>query len=251
MAEPRADVSEDTLLDGRVRLRQLRHGHRAGTDAVLLAAAADTAPGETVADVGAGTGAVGLMIAACVPEVRLIFFECVAALAGLCRENVELNGLADRARVVEADVLAPAGRLRAAGLPLGEADLVVTNPPFLDAARSRRSPDETRAVAHELPEGGLGRWLSACGAFARPKGRLVLIHRADRVDEVLQALPRGFGGVALRFVHPRADAPATRVLVSARKGSRAPLSVAPPLVLHEDARFTEEAGAMHRAEVVR
>jgi tRNA1(Val) A37 N6-methylase TrmN6 len=247
MPEP-DEVSEDALLDGRVRLLQLRRGHRAGTDAVLLAAAAEVAPGEMVADVGAGTGAVGLMTAARVAEVRLVFVEREPALAALCRQNVELNGHAERARVVEADVLAPAA---AAGLPLGEADVVVSNPPYLDAARSRRSPDAARARAHELPEGGLVGWLVACATLVRPKGRLVLIHRADRIDEVLRAMPRGFGGVALRFVHPRADAPATRVLVSARKGSRAPLTVRPPLILHDGARFTEEAGAMHRGDAVR
>ena len=92
--------------------------------------------------------------------------------------------------------------------------------------------------------------LQACARVLRPKGRLVLIHRADRIDEVLRVFPRGFGGLALRFVHSRADCAATRVLVSARKGSRAPLSVAPPLILHEDARFTQEAGAMHRGEAM-
>lgn len=246
MADASDEVSEDTLLDGRVRLRQLKRGHRAGTDAVLLAASAAAAPGETVADVGAGTGAVGLMIAARVPDVRLVLVERATALAALCRENLALNGLSDRGRVVEADVLGA----RAPDLPTGEAHLVVTNPPFLERGRSRRSPDAARAAAHELPEGGLALWLSACARMLRPDGRLALIHRADRIDEVLRALPRGFGGIALRFVHPRADAAATRVLVGARKGSRAPLSVAPPLVLHENARFTEEAGAMHRGRAV-
>ena len=247
MAEAAEEVSEDTLLDGRVRLKQLTRGHRAGTDAVLLAAAATPRPGDTVADVGAATGAVGLMIAARVPDVRLVFLERAPELVALCRENVALNGLADRAGVIEADVLAPG----LPDIPRGEADLVVTNPPFLDAVRSRRSPDAGRAAAHELAEGALPLWLAACARVLRPKGRLVLIHRADRLDEVLRALPRGFGGLALRFVHPRADGAATRVLVSGRKGSRAPLSVAPPLVLHEDARFTQEAGAMHRGDAMR
>jgi tRNA1(Val) A37 N6-methylase TrmN6 len=248
MVDEAQDISEDTLLDGRVRLLQPRRGHRAGTDAVLLAASAEVAPGDTVVDVGAATGAVGLMIAARVPSVRLVFVEREAILADLCRRNVELNGLADRARVVVADVLAASGR---EGLAPGEADIVVTNPPFLDPGRSRRSPDEARAAAHEMPHAGLERWLAACAALARPKGRIALIHRADCVDEVLRVLPRGVGAVTLRFVHPRADAPATRVLVTGRKGSRAPLSVAPPLILHDDARFTEEAGAMHRGDAVR
>jgi tRNA1(Val) A37 N6-methylase TrmN6 len=243
-----SDWSEDALLGGRVRLRQPRRGHRAGTDAVLLAASAEVQRGERVADVGASTGAVGLMVAARVPEIDLLFVEREAGLAALCRENVLLNGLGGRARVIEADVLAPAAAREAAGLVPGNADVVVTNPPFLDPARTRRSPDAARAGAHVLPEGGLALWLRACADLLGPKGRLALIHRADSVEDVLGAIPRGFGGVNLRFVHPRRDAAAIRVLVAARRGSRAPLAVEPPVFIHEDARFTSEAGAMHSGE---
>src|ERR687890_1803475 len=144
------EVSEDTLLDGRVRLKQLTRGHRAGTDAVLLAAAATPRPGDTVADVGAATGAVGLMIAARVPDVRLVFVERTPTLVALCRENVALNGLEDRARVIVADVLAPG----LPDVPRGEADLVATNPPFLDAARSRRSPHGGGGGGHPACRGG-------------------------------------------------------------------------------------------------
>ena len=239
----RDGCSQDTLLAGRVRLIQPRRGHRAGTDAVLLAASARASPGDRVVDLGAGTGAVGLMIAARVPGVRLVLVEREPELAALCRENLALNGVAGA--VIEADLLAPHSERRAAGLVDGEADVVVTNPPFLEAGRARRSPDPARASAHELASGDLERWLAACVDVLASRGRVALIHRADRLPDLLRLMPRGLGGIALRFVHPRAEAPANRVLLQAQKGSRAPLEVAPPLVLHENARFTAEAGAMH------
>lgn len=278
MSDVAEGITEDTLLGGRVRLLQPARGHRAGTDAVLLAAAAPVRPGDLVIDVGAASGAVGLMIAARV-AAALVFVERDPVLGGLCRRNAGLNGT--EARIVVADVLdgtltssriSPASadgldRTRtASGLSHGSddgldrasktaalaresADVVVTNPPFLEEGETRISPDSARAAAHVLPPGGLERWLRACSELLKPRGVLALIHRADHLGECLGVLSRGYGGQRLRFVHPRADRPATRVLITAVKGSRAPLVVAPPVILHDETgRFTPEAEALHRGD---
>ena len=238
-------VTEDALLGGRVRLLQPARGHRAGTDAVLLAAAAPVRPGDRVVDVGAATGAVGLMIAARV-GAAVLFVERQPALADLCRRNLDLNGV--DGQVAVADVLDPASR-RAAALEAESADVVVTNPPFLEAGEARVSPDGGRAAAHVLRERGLEDWLPACAGLLKPRGCLALIHRADRLERCLGALARGFGGHRLRFVHPAADRPAARVLITAVKGSRAPLAVLPAVVLHDrSGRFTPEAERLHRGE---
>jgi tRNA1(Val) A37 N6-methylase TrmN6 len=150
--------------------------------------------------------------------------------------------------VVVADVLDKGSR-QAAGLMSDSADLVLTNPPFLEEGQARISPNQGRAAAHALPVGGLEAWLKACAGLLKPKGRLVLIHRADRVAECLDILGKWFGGMELRFVHPSADRPAIRVLVSGLKSSRAPLAILPPVILNgPDGRFTPEAEALHRGE---
>jgi tRNA1(Val) A37 N6-methylase TrmN6 len=239
---------EDALLGGRVRLLQSAGGHRAGTDAVLLAAAAPARAGQRVVDVGAATGAVGLMIAAREPGIRLAFVERDPDQAALCRQNLVLNGV--RGEVAEVDLLDRAAWERA-GLDPQAADLVVTNPPYLEVGQARVSPDAGRAAAHLLPPGGLDAWLKACGALLKPGGRLVLVHRADRLADIIEGLGRGFGGLCLRPVHPDSGRPATRILVTATRASRAPLAIAPPLVLHGDGgRFTPFAEALHRGEAV-
>lgn len=238
------EISDDALLSGRVRLLQPRRGHRAGTDAVLLAGLARPREGELVLDLGAGTGAVGLMMAARAPvPFRLIFVERDPALVGLCRLNIARNGLSDRARAVEADVLG-AGFVREIGP--GAADVVVTNPPFLEPGRGRSSPVPGRASARELPRGGLEVWIEAAAGILKAKGRLALIHRADRLADGLSALSGRFGGLEVRPVHPHAGEPASRVLIEAVKGGRAPLRLLPPLVLHgAGGGFATEAAALH------
>ncbi|MGY2047165.1 tRNA1(Val) (adenine(37)-N6)-methyltransferase [Methylobacterium sp. JK268] len=236
-------------LGGRLRLHQPPPGsHRAGTDAALLAAAAGESRG-TVIDLGASTGAVGLAVAQRVPACRVVLVERDPEAAALARANVTLNALDARVAVLQADVLAPGAARRAAGLSPDMADLVLTNPPFFEGAGHRPSPVAARAAAHGLPAGGLDRWLRTCADLLRPRGRLVLIHRADALPACLRALDGRFGDLAARPVHPRAEAPAGRVLVAGIRGSRGPFALLPPLVLHEaDGRFTPLAAAIHRGE---
>ncbi len=245
----REATSLDAILGGRLRLRQTRDGHRVGLDAILLAAAAGAAVAR-LTDVGAGVGAVGLALLQRWPAATGELVELDAELAALAAENAALNGLAGRARIVVADALDPKSR-RAAGLADEAADLVVANPPYLAAAAARASPDPRRARAHVAGEIAAARaeWVVACLALLKPGGRFVMIQRADALPALLPAFAGRLGDLALRPVHPRADAPAIRLLIFGTKGSKAPLRLLPGLTLHEpDGAATPLAAAIQRGE---
>ena len=248
MDEPADGVSEDALLGGAVRLLQPRAGHRAGTDAVLLAAAASAIPARRIVDLGSASGAVGLQICRRRPAAELLFVDRDPVLVDLCRRNIRLNAAEGRAEAIVADVLTCPEALRPAGLVPDEADLVVTNPPFFEEDGIRRSPQPGRRRAHVMEAGGLDGWIGTATWLLRPKGTVCLIHRADQLARCLKVLSGGFGGIEVTPVHPRADKPASRILIVGRKGSRAPLGLLPPIVLHEaDGGFTAQAEALHRA----
>jgi tRNA1(Val) A37 N6-methylase TrmN6 len=236
----------DAFLGGRLQLCQPASGHRAATDAVLLAAAVPAGATGLAVDAGAGVGAAGLAAARAAPALRMALLERESDLTALVRANIAANQLGDRVFVAEADLLSP-DSCRAAGLERQSADLVLTNPPFLSAERIRISPDSKKARAHVIGAGGLDAWLGGCLALLRAGGTLLMIHRADALPEVLQALSQRTGAVVVLPIHPRADQPASRILVRAIKGRRTPLALAPPLVLHEwDGTFTAKAEAVHR-----
>lgn len=243
-------VEPDLWLGGRLSLLQPPRGaHRAGTDASLLTRLLAPAPGTTLCDVGAGTGAVGLAYAKLFPEIRVILVEGDASLAAMARANVVANGLSERVDVFEANVLAPGRERAAAGLTSGLADLVVTNPPFFQAGSQRVSPHPGKASAHQFEANDLERWLRTCCDLLRAGGELGMIHRADRLPDCLDALRKRFGAIASRAVQARNERPAIRVLIQAVKGSRAPFSLLPPLVLHDESgAFTAEARTMHSGE---
>ncbi len=162
----------------------------------------------------------------------LALVEIDEGLAALARENAALNGIA--CDVVVLDVAAKAEAFSAAGLAPDSADRVLMNPPFNDAARHQPSPDQERRIAHEARSSTLDAWVHAARRLLKPGGALTLIWRAEGLSEVLAALGRGFGGIAILPVHPKSDAAAIRVLVKAEKGSGAPLTLLPGFVLNGD-----------------
>ena len=229
-----------SLFAGLVSLRQPPSGHRVGTDAVLLAAAAPVDGVTDMMEFGSGVGAAGLAVAMRAPQLRALLVEMDPLAAALARANALANGLSERARVEERDVLAPTP---------ARADLVIANPPWLPQGRNRVSAE--KGLAHVMPAGGLEAWTKAALAALRPRGRFLQVHRADALPLILAALDRRFGDIAVRPVYAKAGGEATRVLVCARKGSRAPFRMLPPLVLHEpDGGFTPWAAALHGGEAL-
>lgn len=241
MAEPPPTepvaTSEDGFLGGRLRLRQPIGGHRAGHDAILLAAATAARPGDVVVEFGAGVGAAGLALASRVAGLDLMMIEIEPRLAALAERNAATNGFP--ARVVTLDIAAGAAAHAAAGVAPDSADVVLMNPPFNHPGRHRGSPDAARRTAHVASPTTLERWIHAARRTLRSGGLLSLIWRADGLSDVLATLGRGFGDIGVIAVYGRPHAPAIRVLVHAVKGSRAPLQIHPPLVLNdEDGRPT-------------
>ena len=232
MTDPVLELTEDAFLGGQLRLKQLRSGHRAGHDAVLLAAATPARSGERVADLGAGVGVAGLSVARCVAGIDLVLVEIDAALAGLAGANAAANAI--QADVIVLNVEADATAFAAAGLAPDSVDAVLMNPPFNDPARHRVSPDTARGVAHMATATTLSTWVHAARRILKSRGALTLIWRADGIAEVLAALDHGFGSLHILPVHGDARAPANRLLVRATKGGRAPTQIHPALMLNDE-----------------
>lgn len=224
------ETTIDRFLDGRLAIEQPAHGrHRAGLDAILLAATVPDAAEGRLVDLGAGVGTAGLAAAVRAAGLSVTLAERDGEAARLARANAERLG-GGRAEVVEVDLLD--GRAREAALGRERFSRAICNPPFWEDGAVRASPSARRAAAHVLAAGGLEAWVRAAAALIEPHGVFGLIFRGDGLGEILTACAGRFGAVAIRPIHPRDDQPAHRLLVTARKGSRAPPTVLPGLVLH-------------------
>ena len=227
-----------------MRLLQPARGYRAGMDAALLAAACDARAGERVLDVGCGPGAVLLQAAARQPEARFWGLERGPEAAELARRGAALNDVSERVEILTGDVANGFSVLK-----LRPFDAVLSNPPFFDDPGALRGPHPSRRGAY-LADEGLEAWIAFLAKAAREGGTITLIHRADRLADILGGLSPKCGSIRIRPVHPFADAPAKRVLVRATKTGKAPLELLPPLVLHDrdGGKHTAEADAILRGE---
>lgn len=237
-------MTEDRVLGGRVTLRQKADGYRAGMDAALLAAVCDALPGQRVLEPGCGVG--GALLAAAIRRSGAIFqgIERDSVAATLAGENAALNQLADRVSVREGDVEAG---FRTLETPVFDA--VMTNPPFFDDPGALRAPAPAKSGAW-MADGGLAAWTGFCLKAVREGGTITMIHRADRLADILELLAPKAGSFRIRPIAPFADAPAKRVIVRAIKTGKAPLVLLPPLVLHdrEGGKHSAQAEAILRGD---
>ncbi len=218
------ETTRDALHAGRVVLVQPArgHGYRANVDALHLAAfAGGRGTVRHAWDLGAGVGAVGLSLLFQGSASRVTFVERDPFVASLAESNLIENGWRERGTVLHADVAS--GDM----FPRGEADLVVSNPPYVPEGRGRPPKAATRSAR----SGDVLAFLACARVLLARRGRAVFVYPAVELVSFLSAArSRGLEPKRLRFVHGRSGDVARIVLLELAAGKPGGLVVDPPLV---------------------
>jgi tRNA1(Val) A37 N6-methylase TrmN6 len=227
-------LTRDAFLGGRLNMSQPETGFRAGLDSVLLGAA--IAPQSTsLLDLGCGAGVAGLVGLTHNPAASGMLLDNNASALALAELNIAENGFADRAKVLLLDV-SERGALRSeAGLPVDCFTSVIANPPFFTTGRGTLADDGGRADARHMNAEALDLWVKTAAASAAPRGEVIFIYPSDSLVPLLAAFDARFGAITVLPFLPRPGQTASRVLVRGIKGSRAPLRLLAPRVLHSEA----------------
>lgn len=238
MSEIARTARLDTLPWGGLSLWQGSDTFNYTSDSVLLASFAYLAREASVLELGAGTGAISLLLAT--RGARYVTgVELSPELAALFAASIEYNHLSQAVKAVNADI-----RAIAAHVPAGVLDLVVANPPYRRAASGKiRKAAPQQAACHEQ-ETTLEAFVQAAAFAVRYRGRVAFCYLPERlVDLFVSFRKAGLEPKRLQLVYARAGQPAQLALVEAVRGGKPGLAIAPPLVIYDgDGRnYTQEA----------
>ncbi|MGE5237266.1 MAG: tRNA1(Val) (adenine(37)-N6)-methyltransferase [Chloroflexota bacterium] len=259
----------DTIRD--IKLYQSKGGYRFSVDALLLFSFVNVVRVKRVADIGAGSGVIGLLLARKYRSAHVTLIELQDSLVDLALRNVSLNSLDGRVDVMRLDVKALGSRGTAAGgdrllvsgpvarnvagetsvrgPAAGSFDLVISNPPFRKAMTGRLSEGDERALARHEIAVTLADVVCAASLLLRHHGRFCIIHLPERLPDVIELMrAHALEAKRARFVHSRLSSEAKMVLVEAVKGGRGGLKVEKPLCIYdEDGVYSEEMRALYRS----
>ncbi len=233
----KSDLTLDDLILKKRKLWQPRKGYRMGLDAVLLSAFAAPEPGDLVADLGCGVGAVPLLLTARVPETKVYGVEIQAEMADLAKKNVRLNNLSSQVFIEQGDLTAIEEKWG-----LGHFDIVVSNPPYRIVGTGGRSPSMQRSIATEEISCALPQVVRAAARLVKPAGRVALVYKQERLSELISEFVNNrLRPVRLRFVHSQLEKPAELLLLEGEKQVNKRLVVEKPLIVYnDDGQYTAE-----------
>lgn len=240
-AEERA--TEDQILGGRAMLLQPVAGFRAAIDPILLAATVPAETGDQVLDVGTGSGAAVIALLTRIKNISATGMDVQPGLIAMGARSAVRNDFESQARFMDVDIARPSSTVDAMMF-----DHVMSNPPFLPADCGQRPKDLARALATIESTADLKTWIQFMNNHLRDRGTLSVIHRADRVPEILNALGGGYGDVKiLECVSVDDGRPVKRAIVQAMKGVTSTEVIRGSLILHNtDGSYTDAAQAILR-----
>lgn len=235
------ETTVDGILNRSVMLEQPKTGYRVAIDTVLLASAVPAVCGQKVLELGCGVGGAMLALARRIQGIPITGIEIQPDLARLCAANIARNAFAVGCEVIEGD---------ATNLPdpfIGAFDHVMLNPPYHEESSHDASPNAGKRTANTENHGDLSRWIASAAKALRAGGTMTLIHRADRMDDIVSELGFDFGNIQIKPIAPKQSLPAKRIIVRAQKSAPISRITLPPLIMHDqDGSYTTEADGILR-----
>ncbi len=202
----------EKLLPGKLLIYQKKKGVRFTTDAVLLSGFSDVAADEQVLEIGTGSGVIALLLAY-VKGAKVTAVEIQKSYADMAKRSVEINGLEERVKVVEADI-------RSLALQEASFDVIVSNPPYYRTDTGRNfTQDPERLMAHSEAYLSLPELMQVVDKYLTPRGRICLIYPASRREELLDAMKKkNIQPKNVIMIQSREDVPPNRVFVEGVRG---------------------------------
>lgn len=235
--------TNDYLLDKKVKIFQPTDGYRASTDAVFLSSLLNSKKvksGDSILDVGSGTGAISLCLASRLQDknITITGVDIQKDLVELSNMSAKENGF-NFLKYENIDIR------EKTILPAGTFNFVITNPPYSD--HDMPSPNESKKLAHNHQNFDLTGWISFCLKMLKPRGYFLLINRAEAINEIMTAINKKTGSIEILPIYSKEEQVAKRIAVIAQKTSKGITKILPPFYTHnQDGSYTKKAQSILR-----
>jgi len=216
------EITEDSILNGAIRLCQPKCGYRVAIDPIILASVVEIRKNQTILDVGCGVGTISLILKHFDKSQLITSIDIDSIMTDLCRKNSEINNLPLNIinHEIDSDILK------------GESfDCVVTNPPFYDPDSFRSSEKKFTANFETID---IKSWISFCMKRLKNRGNFYIIHIPEKLGAILDSLGNLVGKIEIIPIYSHSNQSAKRIIVRCKKGSKEPLKILPEIVSHRE-----------------
>ena len=201
-----------------------------GMDAVLLSNFVRVKKGESVLDLGTGTGIIPILLTAKTEGERFVGLEIQEESADMARRSVAHNRLEDKVEIVNGDIKEAANIFGPASF-----DVITTNPPYMIGQHGIANASDTKAIARHEVLCTLDDILRESARVLKPGGRFYMVHRPFRLAEILSKMVGvGIEPKRMRMVHPFIDKEPNMVLIEGKRGGNSRMTVERPLIVYKD-----------------
>ncbi len=227
----------DDLLRQELKIIQNPASFCFSMDAVLLANFATVKSNDNVIDLGTGSGVIPLLLASRQKRLKVTGLELQAEVADRAQRSVQLNNLTETIKITQGD-LKQVEEL----LPLGQADLVTCNPPYMSTGHGLLNELDSMAIARHEIKCTLEDVIRAGSKLLTFKGRMAVVHKPHRLVDIFYLMRQyKIEPKRLRLVYPRPGRKCNMVLVEGLLGGGVELEVLEPLFIYgADGQYTEE-----------
>ncbi len=217
-------TTKDQILDGSITILQPEKGYRVAIDPILLSAAINIKKDARILDMGCGVGTISLILANRDSSLDITGIDIQSSLIDLAKQNIKLNNL-DNVRFTNLDIQ---------NAEENNYDIIISNPPYVDKSSYSASDIQSKNIANSEDITDLNTWIKSAYKSLKNAGEFYMIHRADRLDDIIKAMHNKFGNIIICPLFPKPNKSANRIIIYARKNKKDPLKILKGIILHED-----------------
>ena len=170
---------DDLELDGRFIISH-KDRYCFTSDAVMLANKVKASAGDRIIDLCTGGGIIALLIALKSNAKEIIGVEIQQEMADMARRSVEMNGLENRIKILNRDLIGSE-----IILGIGSNDIVVCNPPYYKLTQGITRENDCIAMARHEIAVNLEQIIETASKLLKYGGKFYLVHKSERLAEVI------------------------------------------------------------------